>query len=237
MSHIVTLFDASITDFVTQMVGRSDAFDMAVVAIQATSLVLEVLVAAYWWAWFRRGDPKTVHRTRGILIMSVIGVVGAVGLSFLLKSSFPSRGRPLHELGSFGPHRFALDPHAVGFHAAFPSHHEMVAFALVTGLLLVSWRVGVAASLWAAVVMGGPEVYLGLHYPSDLVGGAALGVAVVLIFNLPLVREVVAERIVAVSDDWPAIFYPAWFTLTVQTATLFGDGVPLAHWLTAVLRH
>jgi undecaprenyl-diphosphatase len=110
----------------------------------------------------------------------------------------------------------------------------MVACALVTGLFLVSWRTGVAASIWTGLAMSVPEVYLGLHYPSDLLGGAVLGVAVIVAFNLRPVRRVVAERVVPFADDQPALFYPVWFVMTLQAATLFSDGGPVVHWLMAV---
>jgi undecaprenyl-diphosphatase len=50
-----------------------------------------------------------------------------------------------------------------------------MAGAVATGLLLVSWRLGLAAA-----VMAFARVYVGAHYPGDVVAGLALGAGVAL---------------------------------------------------------
>jgi undecaprenyl-diphosphatase len=60
---------------------------------------------------------------------------------------------------------------------SFPSDHATVVGAVAAGLMFTNHRWGsVAAAL--AVVMAFARVYVGAHYPGDVVAGLALGAAV-----------------------------------------------------------
>jgi membrane-associated phospholipid phosphatase len=65
--------------------------------------------------------------------------------------------------------------------ASFPSGHATTVFALATVLSLWYPRWTTAWLLLAAVV-GWSRIVLGSHFPSDVLAGALLGVAVVLLF-------------------------------------------------------
>jgi membrane-associated phospholipid phosphatase len=61
---------------------------------------------------------------------------------------------------------------------SFPSGHTTIAFSTASMLALQykKWYVTVPAYLWAASV-GYSRMYLGKHYPSDVLAGAVLGTA------------------------------------------------------------
>jgi membrane-associated phospholipid phosphatase len=63
---------------------------------------------------------------------------------------------------------------------SFPSDHAVMGGAVATGLLLVNRRLGLLAAL-AAALMAFARVYIGAHYPWDVLGGLVLGGAVVLL--------------------------------------------------------
>jgi undecaprenyl-diphosphatase len=102
---------------------------------------------------------------------------------------------------------FVADPHGVHLfssHAAdagFPSDHATAAFAIAVAILLRKRGWGIAALLAAAVLSVG-RVALGVHYPSDVLAGAALGSAAALALWAPPLRRRVDWLADAVGARW-----------------------------------
>lgn len=63
---------------------------------------------------------------------------------------------------------------------SFVSDHSTMAMALAVGIFMVHRRYGLVGIV-LAVVAGTSRVYMGVHYPTDVVGGLALGTAVALL--------------------------------------------------------
>ncbi len=61
---------------------------------------------------------------------------------------------------------------------SFPSGHVSIAFSTATSLMLTTkkWYITVPAFAWATGV-GYSRMYLGQHYPSDVLAGAVVGAA------------------------------------------------------------
>jgi PAP2 superfamily. len=80
---------------------------------------------------------------------------------------------------------FVADAHGVHLFAAhaadpgFPSDHATAAFAIATAIVLRKRGWGIFA-LVAATILSVGRVALGVHYPSDVLAGAALGTAAAL---------------------------------------------------------
>lgn len=115
-----------------------------------------------------------------------------------------------HIVGRARPKLFAVDgPYS--FHglsiqnvwASFPSGHTTSAFAaaVALGYMRPRWRVWL---LGAAVVIGLSRVLVGAHYPSDVVGGAALGSLV----SLALARSFALRGIAFTTRDGRAVMKP-----------------------------
>lgn len=67
--------------------------------------------------------------------------------------------------------------------ASFPSDHATMAGATAAGLLLLDRRLGVTAAVDAAL-MAFARVYVGAHFPVDVVAGLAVGLVVVRLVQL-----------------------------------------------------
>ncbi len=80
--------------------------------------------------------------------------------------------------------------------SSFPSNHTVAMFALATALLLINKRLVGAISLVVAILVGISRVYIGVHFPLDILGGIVYGVALTLLFYLvfPKIYEMFAKR-------------------------------------------
>lgn len=74
---------------------------------------------------------------------------------------------------------------------SFPSGHAMSSFAAATVVFYRNKRMGVCAILLAAVIAFS-RLYLYVHYPSDILGGIAIGIALG-IFTL-FIRTVIIKK-------------------------------------------
>ncbi|MEV7344411.1 phosphatase PAP2 family protein [Streptomyces sp. NPDC093544] len=81
---------------------------------------------------------------------------------------------------------------------SFPSNHAVIAAAAAVALLQVSRRLGAVAVL-AACAMAASRVWVGLHYPHDVVAGVLVGTLVAMLLTTALRRipDSLAERLTA----------------------------------------
>jgi membrane-associated phospholipid phosphatase len=108
------------------------------------------------------------------LICAALGPI-AIGLNYVVKLIVH---RPRPELVGLPPLGGA--PSSL----SFPSAHATSSFAVATAMTRVEPVAAVAFLLAGALALGRP--YLGMHYPSDVLAGALLGVALGLIVPLSL---------------------------------------------------
>jgi undecaprenyl-diphosphatase len=100
------------------------------------------------------------------------------------------------------PRPFVTHPqvHLFATHAAdpgFPSDHTTAAFAIAVALLLRSRAWGLAA-LAAATLLAVARVGMAIHYPSDVLAGAAIGALAALTLHRPRLRALtdgLADRV------------------------------------------
>jgi len=125
-----------------------------------------IVIAWLLYAWLR---GTRVDR-RGALA-ALFGAVIALGVNQVM-SHIWNRPRP------FVDHAHAVHVLlAYSRDASFPSDHAAAGFAIATALVLVHRRWGIAA-LAAAALMSYARVFVGLHYPGDVLAGALVGIAV-----------------------------------------------------------
>ncbi|HEX9416696.1 MAG TPA: phosphatase PAP2 family protein [Gaiellaceae bacterium] len=115
-----------------------------------------------------------------VVAADLIGNLGSYGLRELI-------GRPRPSMRYASPHTLVRAP----TDASFPSGHTTIAFACAAVLAYFKPRLAPPLFLLAAAI-GFSRIYVGVHYPLDVVGGAALGLAIGAL--LIALRRLVAAR-------------------------------------------
>ena len=139
-------------------------------------LPVQILLAAVWLLLIVKGGAR--GRTAALLLIPLL--LFSDKLSSALIKEFISRPRPCHEIGGTpvvqGIHLLV----GCGSGKSFPSSHAVNNFAVATlfSYYYPRWRTGFYA--WAALVALS-RTAVGVHYPSDILGGAVIGVCVALV--------------------------------------------------------
>jgi undecaprenyl-diphosphatase len=87
---------------------------------------------------------------------------------------------------------------------SFPSDHATGGFALACGMLLYDRFVG-AVLLMLAAALAFARVYVGIHYPGDVLAGAGIGVLATLALAIPPIRGVLERFALVCSRGWDAV--------------------------------
>lgn len=84
--------------------------------------------------------------------------------------------------------------------ASFPSNHAMIFSTYVTILYMLSYRTAAKIAFIAGILTCWARVFVGVHYPLDIIGGIVLGAAAGYVFIryvLPVLPQDFWERIYA----------------------------------------
>lgn len=220
-------FDLGIIHFLNAFARHSALFDNIVVFLSGNNLLKGgVLVALMWWVWFNDEERRSDNRQYLIstLIASLVAIVVARALALLL----PFRNRPMHEDGVGFVLPFGLKPETLDGWSSFPSDHATLFFCLSAGLTFISRRLGTFAFAYTAAVITLPRWYLGLHYPTDSLAGAAVGIVIAVLMNRHIQPNGLIQKIVDWSETRPGLFYPVFFLLNCQIVTMFTESRGLA---------
>lgn len=146
-----------------------------------------LFLAGGWWIARSRRDVAAL----AAVVWAGLGTLVAVWVNQFIGHTV-AEARPYNSL----PHVLVLIARSHDF--SFASDHATMAGAVAAGLLYVDRRLGVAA--WcAAIVLAFARVYVGVHYPHDVIAGLGLGAAVIVVGRIvaqPLFR-VILTRLVA----------------------------------------
>ncbi|WP_437023161.1 phosphatase PAP2 family protein [Streptomyces sp. enrichment culture] len=137
---------------------------------------LVLLVLWCWWSVRRRGGSDAAPS-----VAALVWVPLAAGIAVLVNvpiRGFVERPRP------FKSHE-GLEVLVDGKNDfSFVSDHATLAMAMGVALFVANRRFGLVG-IALALLEGFCRVYMGVHYPTDVVGGFALGTAVALLLSPP----------------------------------------------------
>lgn len=170
----MNVVDLDLFYWLNSFIGKSAGQDFFVVFFASYVLCIVLVVFIYSaYAHWKKYDTVAPY---------IAALVSALAARFVVAEIirfFYHHPRPFVELGS---------PHLItDLSYSFPSGHAIFMFALATAVYFFNKRL----ALWfyiAAVCTGIARVAAGVHYPSDILGGAVLGVATSVVLHLLYMR-------------------------------------------------
>ena len=141
------------------LAGRSQAVDAIIVACAKFLPVVFALVLVTLWLTWKPTNQRAAF-------LAGISALVALGIGQLIGMALP-RPRPYltHQVN------LLIAPTA---DTSFPSDHATLGFAVAVLVWRYNRRAGTALLL-LALVLAFARIFVGAHYPSDVLGGAALG--------------------------------------------------------------
>jgi len=216
-------FDSSILSCINRFVGQHPAFDKVVVYLGTNCFLRGGIIAALcWWAWFMHGEDRDKSKAaRETIISAMLAAFVSILFVRLLDLALPFRTRPV------------CDP-ANGWHfpsgatdwqnwSSFPSDHAIMFFALTTCLFFISRALGWIALLETVFLICLPRIYLGIHYPTDILAGAVIGLGIGFLANQKPLKKFAAQGAFRWMEKSPGSFYAAFFLFMYQITVLFWD--------------
>ncbi len=170
-------------------------------------VAMVLLVVSCWWSVRRRGAEDSASSVAA-LVWAPLAAALAVLVNVPIRG-FVERPRPFLD-------HTGLDVLISGkTDYSFVSDHATITMAMGVALFVADRRFGLVG-IGLALLEGFCRVYMGVHYPTDVIGGFALGTAVALLLS-PLAMALLTPVLKAVEGS-------AWGGWMVRSAGARGVG-------------
>ena len=165
--------------WIAGLAGRFATLDWLVKYLANDFLVPAAMALIGAGLWFTGKTKDERRQNQWGFIYAIVGL-GFSALLVQIINDHYFRARPYVNFPQLLPQvqRLFYEPTV----SSFPSFPAAVTFAFAFGIWLENKRIGGLLFCMAAL-MSLARVYIGIHYPSDILVGAAIGVAVAFIFS------------------------------------------------------
>lgn len=211
-------FDRPVTLFLNSFAQASFLFDRAMQMIQGFHAFKGVAAFTIVFAAFAT-TPS--FRKRLQLVAGCVAAALAAGVGRGLQLFLPASARPKFDANlPWSPPYGGSD--ALRDWSSFPSDHATLLFGVTCAVLMADRRLGLLM-LGVALLASFARVYTGLHYPSDIIGGALLGCAFVFAAAAVTERAAIPDDFVRWSGAHRGLLAALGFFCAVQAAMLFEE--------------
>ena len=211
-------FDLWIMHIVNSFANRSWLADATMVRLEGNQLLIGgAVMAMFWWAWFEHGEANQERRVALVSILPVSAFAVLVARAFAL--ALPYRERPLRDPLLHFQLPYTMNPQSLIHWSSFPSDHAVVLFSVAAGLWMISRRLGTLAICYAALI-NVPRMYVGVHYPTDILAGALLGTGTAFLSKLATVRDAASSALNYLNRH-PSCLYCVLFLWTFEVGEMF----------------
>ncbi len=219
--RLVQSFDLQVYYFLSRFHG-SWILDRLASHMESNNLLKSgVLISLYWYFWFR-DDPQRQERRSQILSI-LTGTLAGLVVTRGIASLATFRVRPLYDAALQHQPLSILPPTNFMNWSSFPSDHAAYLCGLGFGVICLRRRLTIPVVLFLAGWVCLPRLYLGIHFVSDIVVGAALGILAVW----SALRSEWLKRtefpLLRFAEASPGVFYAVAFVVLFEMAALFAD--------------
>lgn len=185
---------------INQLAGHHPFLDGLMAGVTNYALIIYAIVLLLIWFCGKNQYKKTV------VYAAITGVLGLLMNSVIGHIYFEPRPFVTHTV-------HLLVDHAAD--ASFPSDHTTGAFSLALAVLFAHRKIGIGMLLFAFLT-GFSRIYVGHHYPFDIIGSMVVSLVIsIIVYKLSSFLEPIANAIIHLYNRIP--FVPK--TTESETAT------------------
>jgi membrane-associated phospholipid phosphatase len=225
-----TELNLSIFHAINGFCGRSVSLDRLVSNLDAFGLKGIAISGVFGVLWFKPGEDQA--RRHEVLVATLVAmsltILAIRGISLLA----PYEVRPMFtpDIGYRAP-LYKFMPTQEDW-SCFPSDQAGMMFSLTVGCWFASRLAASLMTIFSIVSMLA-RVYVGGHYPGDVLIGALVGIGITIALNMEPLRAFIAAPFLAIERRAPALFYgvllAALFEAGVMFSTVRSVGKAIIH--------